>query len=65
MPTVLRSGPYRFQFYASDGGEPRHIHAIRGGADAKFWLDPDVNLARNRGLSAKELAEAEDIIEDN
>ena len=65
MPTVLRRGPYRFHFYASDRNEPRHIHAARDGADAKFWLDPEVNLAQNRGFMARELREIQEIIEDN
>jgi hypothetical protein len=26
MPTVLRSGPYRFFFYSADRGEPPHVH---------------------------------------
>ena len=26
MPTVLRVGPYRFFFYASDRAEPMHVH---------------------------------------
>ena len=29
MPTVLRSGPYRFHFYSSDAAEPRHVHVER------------------------------------
>jgi hypothetical protein len=40
MPTALRSGPYRFFFYSSDGHEPPHIHVARDDAVAKFWLDP-------------------------
>ena len=40
MPTVLRSGPYRFSFYSSDGNEPPHVHVWRDDAVAKFWLDP-------------------------
>ena len=40
MPTVLKSGPYRFFFYSSDGSEPPHIHVARDDAVAKFWLDP-------------------------
>ncbi|CAN5848414.1 DUF4160 domain-containing protein [soil metagenome] len=62
MPTVLRVGPYRFLFYASDGGEPRHVHVARDGADAKFWLDPDVSLARNRGYAARELKTIEKLL---
>ena len=30
----------------------------------KFWLDPAVSLARNRGFSAKELHDAREMIED-
>lgn len=29
MPTVLRSGPYRFFFYAGDRDEPPHVHIER------------------------------------
>ena len=65
MPTVLRFGPYRLHFYASDGVEPRHIHVAREGADAKFWLDPDVDLAHNRGFSIKERRDIQRIVEDN
>ena len=44
MPTVLRSGPYRFYFYSSDDGEPLHVHVAKDLLKAKFWLDP-VRLA--------------------
>lgn len=50
-PTVLRSGPYRFFFYASDGGEPRHIHVERNEKVAKFWLDP-VRLPEQRRIQS-------------
>lgn len=40
MPTVLRSGPYRFFFYSSDGDEPPHVHVKRDACAAKYWLDP-------------------------
>ena len=29
MPTILREGPYRFFFYASDREEPLHVHVER------------------------------------
>ena len=38
MPTVLRFGAYRFFFYASDRGEPEHIHVEREDSIARFWL---------------------------
>lgn len=65
MPTVLRVGPYRFHFYASDRAEPRHIHVARGGADAKFWLDPVVRLAREHKFTARELRDVQRIVEVN
>jgi hypothetical protein len=54
MPTVLRSGPYRFYFYSHEPSEPPHIHVDREDLSAKFWLDP-VQLARNFGFRAHEL----------
>ena len=36
MPTVLRSGRYRFYFFSSDEGEPPHVHVKAGGDQAKF-----------------------------
>ena len=40
MPTVLRSGPYRFYFFSHEPNEPPHIHIDREDLSAKFWLDP-------------------------
>jgi Domain of unknown function (DUF4160) len=54
MPTVLRSGPYRFYFYSHEPNEPPHVHVDRDDVSAKFWLDP-VQLAANFGFSAHEL----------
>ena len=63
MPTVLRSGPYRFFFYSGDRDEPPHVHVVRDDCEAKFWLDP-VRLERSRGFSAKELNQIQEIILD-
>ncbi len=62
MPTALRTGPYRFYFYAYDCGEPRHMHADRENRSAKCWLDPDVTLATNHGDSRRELRDIERIM---
>jgi hypothetical protein len=55
MPTVLRDGPYRFFFYASDCGEAPHIHVERESNVAKFWLAP-VRLASSGGFARVEIA---------
>jgi Domain of unknown function (DUF4160) len=54
MPTVLRSGPYRFFFYAGDRDEPPHIHVERDDNEAKVWLDP-VLLECSFGFARKEI----------
>jgi hypothetical protein len=61
MPTVLRSGPYRFYFYSHEPGEPPHVHVDRGDMSAKFWLQP-VSLARNFGFSPKELGRIQKLV---
>lgn len=63
MPTVLRVGPYRFFFYASDFDEPPHIHIECEDKIAKFWLDP-LRLNRSGGFSRKEIGRIQKIIQD-
>jgi len=62
MPTVYKSGPYRFFFYAGDRNEPYHIHVERDDKVAKFWLDP-IRLQNSGGFGRFELKEIRGIIE--
>jgi len=64
MPTILRSGPYRFFFYSSDGDEAPHIHVQRDNSVAKFWLEP-LRYDHSVAFRAVELRRIRDIIEDN
>jgi hypothetical protein len=59
LPVVFRHRGFRFLFYANEGNprEPAHIHAIKDGVDAKFWLWPDVQIAYNDGFDARTLRE--------
>jgi len=61
MPTVWRSGPYRFYFYSHEPNEPPHVHVDRDDISAKFWLLP-VALAANFGFNARELSRLQEII---
>jgi len=61
MPTVLRIGPYRLLFYASDFREPCHIDVRRDDMMAKFWIMP-VRLADNTGFTARELRDIEKLV---
>jgi hypothetical protein len=64
MPTVLRSGPYRFFFYSADGSEPPHVHIQRETHTAKFWLEP-VRLHDSGGFSSFELRRLEALVEEH
>ncbi len=49
VPTVMRSGGFRFFFFLNEGLRA-HIHVARGGGRAKVWLD-DLSLASARSLT--------------
>jgi hypothetical protein len=62
MPTALRTGPYRFFFYAGDRDEPPHVHIERENKRAKFWLNP-VRLHRSLGFSRTEVQRIQRMVE--
>ena len=63
-PTVFRDGPFRFFFFSREE-ERLHIHVQSPDGEAKFWLDPEIELARNHGLSDQDLRRVEGLIEDH
>ena len=65
MPIILRFKGYVFFFYSNEGNplEPAHIHVRNAESEAKFWLEPDISLARNDGFNSKELKEIFVIVE--
>lgn len=53
-PTVLRKAGLRFYFFSRE--EPRlHVHVQGPRGEAKFWLEPEVGLAQNYGLSKRNI----------
>ena len=61
-PTVVRDGPFRLFFFSRE--EVRiHVHVAHPDGEAKFWLTPQVALATYTGLSARELREAQAVVE--
>lgn len=64
MPTIWRSGPYRFFFYAGDRNEPPHVHIERDSNVAKFWLQP-VRMHNSGGFRRHELNRILNLIENN
>ncbi|MEM1375707.1 MAG: DUF4160 domain-containing protein [Pseudomonadota bacterium] len=66
MPTVFRKDGYRFFFYSNEGSprEPVHIHIMQGRAEAKFWLEPDIRVARSSGFDARTLRKLAGMVEE-
>jgi len=67
MPVVLRRDGFRFFFYSNEGNplEPPHVHVRKSDAEAKFWLKPDVALARNDGFDATTLRRIAKLVIEN
>ncbi len=62
-PTVFREDGYRFFFFSRE--ETRmHVHVYSSDGEAKFWLEPEIELARNYGLSRKQIKIIEKIVEE-
>ena len=40
-----------------------HIHVNCSDGELKYWLDPDIELAKNYGLSRSQVKEIEGLIE--
>jgi len=56
-PTVFREGGFRFYFFSRE--EPRlHVHVQTQNGEAKYWLEPIIELAQQTGLSQHELNQA-------
>lgn len=63
-PTVFREGPFRFFFFSRE--ETRmHVHVAHPDGEAKFWLDPEVELAAQTGLAKHVIGEAQQLVEDH
>ncbi len=63
-PTVLRIRGYRFYFFSRE--EPRlHVHVQHVGGEAKFWLEPQLELANDYGLGPTRVKAALKILKEH
>ncbi|MBR1521226.1 MAG: DUF4160 domain-containing protein [Bacteroidaceae bacterium] len=53
-PVFRRENGYKFKIYSNEE-ERMHIHVVRAENEAKFWLEPQVELAENDGFANHEL----------
>ena len=42
-----------------------HVHVAHTDGEAKFWLEPKIELAMNQGLSNKQINEASSLVLDH
>jgi len=62
-PTIFRERGLRFFFFSRE--EPRmHVHVSSASGEAKFWVEPTIALAMNRGLKQTEVRRAQRLIEE-
>jgi hypothetical protein len=61
-PTIFREAGYRFYFFSRE--EPRmHVHVHCADGEAKFWLEPRIELAQNTGMKERQLRVAQALVE--
>jgi hypothetical protein len=62
-PTVFQYQRFRFFFFSRE--EPRlHIHVQTPEGEAKYWLEPQIELAVNKGIRQNDLKTIEKHITD-
>ena len=61
-PTVFRERGYRFFFFSREE-DRMHVHVVSGDGEAKFWLEPNLELAKNYRYSRNQLNVVEQLIE--
>jgi hypothetical protein len=61
-PTVFRQDGFRVYFFSEI--ETRiHVHVQSGNGEAKFWMEPDIELVKNYGFNRNELGKIRRILE--
>lgn len=63
-PTIYREGAYRFFFFSREESR-MHVHVHSADGEAKYWLEPEISLAKNFGLSSPQLAKIEAIVREH
>ncbi len=63
-PTIFRENGFRFFFFSREESR-MHVHVISGDGEAKFWLEPEIELTKNYHYSRKQLKNIETLIEEH
>ena len=62
-PTIFREGGFRFYFFSREESR-MHVHVQSQSGEAKFWLEPTIELAQHYNLSRREINEALRLIQE-
>ncbi|WP_173196778.1 DUF4160 domain-containing protein [Geobacter sp. SVR] len=63
-PTVFTKSGLRFHFFSREESR-MHIHVTSQRGEAKFWIEPVIELAQNHGMSEVELKTASRLIKEH
>ena len=61
-PTVFREGGIRVFFFSREESR-MHVHVQSAQGEAKFWMEPQIELQANYGLPEHEIARIREVIE--
>lgn len=61
-PVFKRENEYTFKIYSNEE-ERMHIHVLYDSHEAKYWLEPRVELAKNTGIPEHKLSEIKKIVD--
>ena len=57
-PAIYRERGFKFFFFSNEE-ERMHVHVVGQDGEAKFWIEPEITLAKSYKLSVKELGKLE------
>ena len=63
-PKFRQEDGFVFKIYSNEE-ERMHIHVVKAENEAKFWLEPEIELAENYGFGSKDLKKITNIIEEH
>jgi len=63
-PTIMQYQRFRFFFFSREE-KRKHVHAETPEGEAKFWLEPEIELAMNQGARPHDIAIIKKFIKDH
>lgn len=62
-PKFKQEDGFVFKIFSNEE-ERMHIHVVKAEKEAKYWLEPEIELAENYGFTSKELKKITKIVMD-